>query len=109
MTRLSLGTYDKDEVQGALDFARSIEPGSYSAPAGDRYVIYAGTFQKLSNVKKLSQRFHDEGVKAYTEPVKVTRTLSRIRFGRFATKEDAASAAQKAAEVGLSAAVVKYK
>ena len=109
MTRLSLGTYDKDEVQGALDFARSIEPGSYSAPAGDRYVIYAGTFQKLSNVKKLSQRFHDEGVKAYTEPVKVTRTLSRIRFGRFATKEDAASVAQKAAEAGLSAAVVKYK
>jgi cell division septation protein DedD len=109
MTRLSLGTYGKDEVQGALDFARSIEPGSYSAPAGDRYVIYAGTFQKLSNVEKLSQRFHDEGVKAYTEPVKVTRTLSRIRFGRFATKEDAASAAQKAAEVGLSAAVVKYK
>ena len=109
MTRLSLGVYGKDEVQRALDFARSIEPGSYSAPVGDRYVVYAGTFQKLSNVEKLSQRFFDEGVKAYTEPVKVTRTLSRIRFGRFATKEDATSAAQKAAEVGLSAAVVKYK
>ncbi|MGK2905217.1 MAG: SPOR domain-containing protein [Desulfuromonadales bacterium] len=109
MTRLSLGTYGKDEVQGALDFARSIEPGSYSAPAGERYVVYAGTFQKLSNVEKLSQRFLEEGVKAYSEPVKVTRTLSRIRFGRFTTKEDAASAARKAAEVGLSAAVVRYK
>ena len=109
MTRLSLGTYGKDEIRKALDFARSIEPGSYSAPVGDQYVVYAGTFQNLSNVEKLSKRFHDEGVKAYTEPVKVTRTLSRIRFGRFATKEDAASASQKAAEVGLKAAVVKYK
>ena len=109
MTRLRLGTFGKDEVQEALDFARSIEPGSYSTPAGDRYVIYAGTFLKSHNINKLSQRFLAEGIKVYPEPVQVVRTLSRIRFGSFATKEDAATAAQEAGEVGLKAVVVQSK
>lgn len=109
MTRLRLGTYGKDEVQKALDFARSIEPGSYSAPAGDRYVIYAGTFLKANNVDKLSQRFLEEGITVHPEPVQVVRTLSRIYFGSFATKEDAAAAARAVGEAGLTVAVVKVK
>lgn len=109
MTRLRLGTFGKDEVQEALDFARTIEPGSYSAPADDRYVIYAGTFLKSRNVEKLSQRFLTEGIKVYPEPVQVVRTLSRIRFGSFATREDAAVAAREVGEEGLRAEVVKSK
>jgi cell division protein FtsN len=109
MTRLRLGTYGNDEVQAALDFARSIEPGSYSAPAGDGYVIYAGTFLKQENIDKLSQRFLREGIKVRPEPVQVVRTLSRIRFGSFATKEEAAAAAIEAGKVGLKAVVVKAK
>lgn len=109
MTRLRLGTYGKDEVQKALDFARTIEPGSYSTPAGDRYVIYAGTFLKTNNIDKLSQRFQEEGIKVHPEPVQVVRTLSRILFGSFTTKEDAAAAAKEVAAAGLKAAVVKVK
>lgn len=109
MTRLRLGTFSKDEVQEALDFARSIEAGAYSAPAGDRYVIYAGTFLKSSNIDTLSQRFLEEGIKVYPEPVQVVRTLNRIRFGSFTTKEEAAIAAQKAGEAGLQAVVVKSR
>ncbi|MBW2688481.1 MAG: SPOR domain-containing protein [Deltaproteobacteria bacterium] len=109
MTRLRLGTFSKDEVQEALDFARTIEPGSYSAPAGDQYVLYAGTFLKTGNVEKLSQRLLAEGIRVYPEPVQVVRTLSRVRFGSFATKEDAAVAAREVARVGLKTEVVKSK
>ncbi|MGW8312802.1 MAG: SPOR domain-containing protein [Desulfuromonadales bacterium] len=109
MTRLRLGTYSKDEVQDALAFARTIEPGAYSAQAGDRYIIYAGTFLRSGNVDKLTKRFLDEGVTVHPEPVQVVRTLSRIRFGRFATKEDAAAAAREIKDAGLQVEVVKLK
>ncbi|MCK4507393.1 MAG: SPOR domain-containing protein, partial [Desulfuromonadales bacterium] len=109
MTRLRLGTFGKDEVQEALDFARTIEPGAYSAPAGDGYVVYAGTFLKSGNVDRLTQRFLKEGIKVRPEPVQVVRTLNRIRFGGFATKEDAAAAARELAKSGLKAEVVKSK
>jgi cell division septation protein DedD len=109
MMRLRLGTFSKDEVQEALAFARTIEPGSYSAQAGDLYVIYAGTFLKSGNVDKLTQRFLAEGVVVHPEPVQVVRTLSRVRFGSFASKEDATAAAHEVAETGLKAAVVKMK
>jgi cell division septation protein DedD len=109
MTRLRLGTFSKDEVHEALAFARKIEPGSYSTPAGEGYVIYAGTFLKKDNVNKLSQRFSEEGIKVYPEPVQVVRTLSRIRFGRFATREDAMAVSREVNAAGVKADVVKAK
>lgn len=109
MTRLRLGTFSKNEVQEALALARTIEPGSYSMPAGEGYVIYAGTFLKRDNVDKLSRRFATEGIKVYAEPVQVVRTLSRVRFGRFATREDALAASREVGAVGLQAEVVKAK
>ena len=109
MTRLRLGTYSKNEVQDSLAFAREIEPGSYSVPAGDGYVIYAGTFLKTRNVAKLKERFLAEGIKVKSEPVQVVRTLSRVLFGSFATKEDATVAASAVAAAGLKAVVVKAK
>jgi cell division septation protein DedD len=109
MTRLRLGTYRKEDVRKALDFARSIEPGAYSAPAGDGFVIYAGTFLKKRTVDNLTKRFLDEGVKVYPEPVQVVRTLSRIRFGSFATREDAMVAVNAAGKAGVKAVVVKAK
>jgi hypothetical protein len=109
MTRLRLGTFSKDEVQEALAFARTIEPGSYSISAGEGYVIYAGTFLKRDNVDKLSLRFAEEGIKVYPEPVQVVRTLNRVRFGRFATREDAMAAAREVGAAGLKADVVKAK
>jgi len=109
MTRLRLGTYRKEDVRQALDFARSIEPGAYTAPAGDGFVIYAGTFLKKGTVDKLTKRFMAEGVKVHPEPVQVVRTLSRIRFGSFATREEAMAAANAAGKVGVMAVVVKAK
>ena len=106
MTRLRLGTYRKEEVQQALEFARSIEPGAYTAPAGDGYVIYAGTFLRQGTVDKLTKRFLAEGVKVHPEPVQVVRTLSRIRFGSFATRADATAAVNAAGKAGVKAVVV---
>jgi cytoskeletal protein RodZ len=109
MTRLHLGTYSKEDVKASLAFARKIEPGSYSAPAGDGYVIYAGTFLKSRNLEKIKKRFLAEGVQVKSEPVQVVRTLSRVRFGSFASKEDAADAASAVAKAGVKATVVKAK
>ena len=109
MTRLRVGTYSKTDVQDALAFSRSIEPGSYSSPAGDGYVIYAGTFLKSRNVEKLKERFLAEGIKVKAEPVQVVRTLSRIRFGSFATKADATAAASSVSTAGIKDVVVKAK
>lgn len=107
MTRLRIGTYSKEEVREALAFARSIEPGAYSAPAGDGFVIYAGTFLKKGTVDRLTKRFLAEGVKVHPEPVQVVRTLSRIRFGSFATRDDAQTAANVVGKAGVKAVVVK--
>ena len=109
MTRLNLGTFSKEEVKASLTFAREIEPGSYSAPAGDGYVIYAGTFFKTNNLEKIKKRFFAEGVQVKSEPVQVIRTLSRVRFGSFASKEDAAEAVSAVAKAGVKATVVKAK
>ncbi len=109
MTRVRLGTFSREEVQEALSLARSIEPSSYSTPAGDGYVIYAGTFLKRDNVDKLSQRFAKEGIKVHAEPVQVVRTLSRIRFGQFATREDALAKASELDAAGVQAQVVRAK
>ena len=107
MTRLRLGTHSKEDVQSSLAFAREIEPGSYSVPAGDGYVIYAGTFLKTNNLEKIKKRFLAEGLQVKSEPVQVVRTLKRVRFGSFANKEDAAEAARTVAKAGVKAAVVK--
>jgi cell division protein FtsN len=107
MTRLRLGTHSKEDVQASLAFAREVEPGSYSVPAGDGYVIYAGTFLKTNNLEKIKKRFLAEGFQVKSEPVQVVRTLSRVRFGSFASKEDAADAASIVAKAGVKAAVVK--
>jgi cell division septation protein DedD len=109
MTRVRLGTFSREEVQEALSLARSIEPSSYSTPAGDGYVIYAGTFLKRENVDKLSKRFAKEGIKVHAEPVQVVRTLSRIRFGQFATREDALARARELDAAGVEAQVVSAK
>jgi len=107
MTRLRIGTYRKQEVKNALDFARSIESGEYSvAPAGDGYVIYAGPFLRKDTVDKLTKRFKAEGLKVHPEPVQVVRTLSRIRFGSFATRADATAAVNAAGKAGVKAVVV---
>jgi hypothetical protein len=109
MTRLNLGTYSKEDVKASLAFAREIEPGSYSAPAGDGYVVYAGTFLKTNNLEKIKKRFLAEGVQVKSEPVQIVRTLSRVRFGCFARKDDAAAAASVVAKAGVKATVVKAK
>jgi hypothetical protein len=60
-------------------------------------------------VDKLTKRFMAEGVKVHPEPVQVVRTLSRIRFGSFATREEAMAAANAVGKAGVKAVVVKAK
>jgi len=107
MTRLSLGAFPASEAESTLAFARTIEPTSFSVPAGDGFVIYAGTFLQAQNVDALIARFQKEGLRAKAEPVQVPKTLSRIRFGSFASREEAAEAAKEAASSGVKSTVVK--
>lgn len=109
MIRLRVGTYGKQDVKNALEMARSIEPGSYSAPAGNGYVIYAGTFLRKDTVEQLKEKFLAEGIKVHLEPVQVVRTLNRIRFGDFQTADEARKIAQLAEDSGVKSIVVKRK
>ena len=109
MTRLSLGTFPANEVEEALAFAKTIESSAFSVPAGDQFVIYAGTFLKSSNIDALKARFLKEGIRAKAEPVEVERTLSRIRFGSFASKTEAEDAAREVAGSGVKAVAVKNR
>ena len=55
----------------------------------------------------MTKLFLAEGIKVHPEPVQVVRTLNRIRFGSFATRDDALAAAAAAGEMGVKAVVVK--
>jgi cell division septation protein DedD len=107
MTRVRVGTFEKQDVKNALERARAIEPGSYSAPAGNGYVIYAGTFLRKDTVEQLKEKFLAEGIKVHLEPVQVVRTLNRIRFGDFQTVDEARKTAQLAEDSGVKTIVVK--
>lgn len=107
MTRLSLGVFPANAVEEALALARSIEPSSFSVPAGDGFVIYAGTFLQTQNVEALTARFLKEGIRAKSEPIEMKKTLSRVRFGSFTTRDEAEAAAREAGEAGVKSTVVK--
>ncbi len=109
MTRLRLGSFPEAEAQEALTFARTIEPAAFSVRDGDRYIIYAGTYLMSNSVEKLKQRFQQEGIQAEAVPVKVVRTLSRIHFGGFASKADAAAVAHEAEVAGFKTEIFKVK
>lgn len=106
LIRLKVGSYTKAELPAALEKTRKITPEAFSMVRDGQHVIYAGSFADQNNVQKLNARFLEEGITLIEEPVKVEKTLSRIRFGRFADDASAAEAAAKAVNAGIPARVV---
>ncbi|PLX84462.1 MAG: hypothetical protein C0614_05120 [Desulfuromonas sp.] len=109
MTRLSLGSYPQAEAQKMLEFARTIEPGAFSMASADAYEVFAGTFVDMDNVRSMQQRFEKEGIKTELRQIEVVRTLNRICFGEFATRDQAQKEAVRMADAGIKVSVVKTK
>ena len=109
MTRLSVGSYPQAEAHKMLECARAIEAGAFSMASGDAYEVFAGTFVNMENVHAMQQRFEKEGIKTELVQVEVVRTLNRICFGEFATRDQAKEEAAKMAAAGIKVTVVKAK
>ena len=107
LLRLKVGSYTKGELPAALEKARKIAPDAFSMVHDGQHVVYAGSFADQNNVQQLHARFLEEGIILTEEPVKVEKTLSRIRFGRFTDDASAEAAASKAVSAGIPARVVE--
>lgn len=107
MTRLRLGAFSESEARQTLNRVRGIAPGAFSLPRDGQQVVYAGTFVDQDNISKIKARLAQEGFVVETEPVTVSRTLSRVCFGDFATVEQAEKEAARLADAGLKVTVVQ--
>jgi len=106
MTRLRLGVFPASEVKDALAAAREVAPDAFALRSGDTFTVYAGTFTRPGNIRRLSAQLANAGVRVEEEPVRVQRTVTLFNFGGFADQNAAAEAAARARQAGIAAEVV---
>ena len=106
MTRLRLGIFSAGEVKEALASARKVAPDAFTLRSGDTFTVYAGTYTSSRNIRQVSARLANAGVRAEEEPVVVKRTVNLVQFGDFADQAAAAEAAARVRHVGIAAEVV---
>lgn len=109
MQRLMLGPFTGKKLKQALALARTIEPGAYSVHVGDSYVIHAGAYLMQEYIDRQVRRFAVKGIKVHLEPVQVSKTLHRLRFGSFASLAEAEAASRTASAAGLQVEVVRFR
>lgn len=109
LQRLRLGPFAGKKIKQALALARTIEPGSYSVRVGDSYVIHAAAYLMPEYIDKQVSRFAAQGMQVHLEPVTVTGTLHRVRFGHFATQAEAGAAAHAVSASGMQVEVIKSR
>jgi len=109
LLRLRLGPFTGKELKQALAVARTIEPASYSASTGDRYVILAGVYRMREHIDKQVRRFTTKGLTVHLEPVQIATKAHLIRFGSFANRTEAAAAARIASVNGVQVQVVRSR
>ena len=106
MTRLRLGVFPDSEVKDALAAAREVAPDAFALRSGDAFTVYAGTFTRPGNIRRVSAQLANAGVRVEEDPVLVQRTMTLLQFGGFADQEAAAKAAARARQAGIAAEVV---
>lgn len=108
MTRLLVGVYSPDVATKKLREVKKVSPGAFSLNKGSQTAVYAGSYIVLDKARVFADTtLSKNGIRVTEEPVKVDRTLQRVTFGSFASRADAATAAQKAAGKGLEAKPAK--
>lgn len=70
------------------------------------FVIQLGAFSDVSKAKQQQQNLVENGIRAYTETIKVGNSeMTRVRIGPFATREAAEAEHERLKKTGLSGVV----
>lgn len=85
---------------------RENAPASTSVKAEGAFVIQLGAFSDVSKAKQQQQNLVANGIRAYTETIRVGNgEMTRVRIGPFATQEAAEAEHERLKKTGLSGVV----
>ena len=108
MTRLLVGVYPSNEATKKLSEIKMVSSGAFSLNKGSQTAVYAGSFLVLDRARVYADTtLSKNGIKVTEETAMVDRTLQRVTFGSFVSREEAAKTSQKVAGKGLEAKPVK--
>ena len=108
MTRLLVGVYPSNEATKKLSEIKKVSSGAFSLGKGSQTAVYAGSYLVLDRARVFADTtLSKNGIKVTEETALVDRTLQRVTFGSFASREEAAKTSQKVAGKGLEAKPVK--
>jgi len=100
LTVVTLGTNQRIRAATADDLARA------SSAARTLWAVQAGAFGNEENARRLVSRLAERYPKAWTEDY---AGLKRVKFGVYATREEAEAACATLGEIGLAGIVVPAK
>ena len=108
MTRLLVGVYPSNEATKKLSEIKKVSSGAFILNKGSQTAVYAGSFLVLDRARVYADTtLSKNGIKVTEETAMVDRTLQRVTFGSFVSREEAAKTSQKVAGKGLEAKPVK--
>lgn len=84
--------------------ARNPNPGAAAAPAGD-YAVQTGAYREISSAQNIASQMRTRGFDVRVVLVGDS-PLHRVRFGRFATQEEATAASRRIRDAGFAIIIV---
>ncbi len=86
--------------------AASAIGGESGSPAGASWAVQAGAFASVENASRLRERLADHYPKAWLEPFD---GLTRVKFGPYASRDEAEAARDTLVDLGLAGIVVPHR
>jgi rare lipoprotein A len=80
--------------------------GEGGSPAGTSWAVQAGAFASVENASRLKERLAERYPQAWLEPFD---GLTRVKFGPYASREEAEVARDTLAQLGLAGIVVPHR
>ncbi len=107
VTRLRVGTFFPNQGEAKVADLKAIGAEPFFIIDGDLMVVYAGTFYRGSQARRFAEHLAEKGIHVEEEKVPAKLPLSILRFGDFASREEARAAAEKAEAADLDILLVK--
>jgi len=102
MTRLLVGTYSRKLAERRLIEVREQAEGAFLvAGAEDKFDLYAGSFASLDRARRAADRLYQRGIRVEERRIEIPLPQTRLSFGQFVSREQAAQAAALLHKAGL--------
>jgi len=102
MTRLLVGTYSRKLAERRLIEVREHAEGAFLvAGAENKFDLYAGSFASLDRARRAADRLYQRGIRVEERRIEISLPQTRLSFGQFASREQAAQAAALLHQAGL--------